>query len=65
VSKQVITTMQLSPLHVEVDNDLQGVDVFHTRVGEKGRTYPMDFTYLMRFISLRQGAEQKRLEFRK
>lgn len=54
----------LAPLHVGVSNTNDGTDVFDIRVGELGKIYDLRFRDLMRLIQCRQGAEQKRLEYK-
>lgn len=52
----------LAPLHVVVSNNLDGTDVFESKVGEHGKVYELGFHEVLRLIRARQGFEQLRLE---
>jgi hypothetical protein len=57
--------MALAPLNVVVWSNLKSQDVFDVNIGAHGRVYPLSFFDLMNLIKSRQGAEIKRLEYRK
>lgn len=57
--------MQLAPLNVEVSTNLDGTNIFTSRVGRRGVSYDLSFVALLRLIGLRCGAERKYLEYRK
>lgn len=54
----------LAPLHVVVTNTADGEDIFESKVGQEGKVYDLDCEALIRLICVRQGAEQKRLEYK-
>lgn len=57
--------MQLAPLNVEVSTNLDGTNIYTSRVGRQGVSYDLSFVAMLRLISLRCGAERKSLEYRK